>query len=189
MKSKLIKLLVMASVAVSICSPSLAADAKASKEVEAAERIKQTGRELREDIQRIREVRIRLIEDQKRMQIEEAAERKREAVARAEESRKNAAALAEARRGSEQKARALLAEQEKTKLEAHAKAAQTERDRQALLATRLAKLESEEKLVKERAAKFEATKFEFDPACMDDPDPNCAAKNKARRAQRAQTGR
>ena len=86
-------------------------------------------------------------------------------------------------------ARALLAEQEKAKLEVQARAVQAERERQAAMAERLAKLEREEKLVKERAAKFEASKFEaakfeFDPACMDDPDPNCSAKNKARRAQR-----
>lgn len=163
------------------CPTAFAADAKPSKEIEAAERIKQSGKELREDIQRIRETRIRVKEEQKRMQAQAAAERKREAAARAEQMRQNALALAEARRQGEEKARELLATQEKARLEAEARAAQAEaraaqaeRERQALLAERLAKLEREEKLVKEKAAKFE-----MDPACMDDPDPNCAAKNKA----------
>lgn len=185
MISTFVRLLVMSSLTVSLCSPSLAADAKVSKEVEAAERIKQTGRELREDIQRIREARIRVQEEQKRMQAQEVAERKRAAAERAEQSRKNALAVTAARRESDQKARELLAVQEKARLEAEARAAQAEaravqaeRERQALLADRLAKLEKEEKLVKEQAAKF-------DSACMDDPDPNCPAKNKALREQRA----
>ena len=180
MNNKFFSLWILASLVISISSPSLAADTKVSKEVEVAERMKQSSMEMRADIQRIREERIRINEDQKRMLIQQAVERKREAAAREEQIRKNAAALVQARQHSEQKARALIAEQEKAKLEAEAKALQAERERQVVMADRLAKLEREEKLVKERAVKIE-----FDSACMDDPDPNCSAKNKARRAQRA----
>lgn len=186
------RLWIVASLAVLVSSPALAADAKQTKEIEAAERIKQSGKELREDIQRIREARIRVKEEQKRMQEQEALDRKREAAARVEQKRLNALAMAEAKRESEQKARELLAAQEKARLEAEARvaqaearAAQAERERQALLAERLAKLERDERLVKEKAVKLE-----IDPSCMDDPDPNCAAKNKAiRERAKAQKAR
>lgn len=192
MNKTFISLWVIAGLSVVACPSAFAADAKPTKEIEAAERIKQSGKELREDIQRIRETRIRVKEEQKRMQEQEAADRKREAAARAEQNRLNVLAMAEARRQSVQKARELLAAQEKARLEAEAraalaeaKAAKAERERQILLAERLAKLEREEMLVKERAAKYEV-----DSACMDDPDPNCAAKSKAIRERlRAQKAR
>lgn len=190
MKNKFVSLWVIASLAIAMSSFSLASKAEVTKEKEVADRIHQANQAFRADIQRIREERIRLKEEQKRIQVQEAIDRKREAVAREEQRKQNAAALVEAKRESEQKASALLAQQEKEKLEAQVKALKAERERQVALlaererqvalAARLAKLEKEEKLVQERAAKFEV-----DSACMDDPDPNCSAKNKALRAQRA----
>lgn len=194
MKNKFVSLWMIASLAIAMSSFSLASKAEVTKEKEAADRIHQANQAFRADIQRIREERIRLKEEQKRAQVKEALERKREAAVLEVQRKKNAAALVEAKRESEQKARLLQAQQEKEKLEAQVKALQAdrerqiallaERERQVALVERLAKLEKEEKLVKERAAKFEV-----DSACMDDPDPNCSAKNKALRALRAQKRR
>ena len=195
MNNKFVSLWVIAGLAISMNSPTLANSAEVSKEKEVADRIQQANKEFRADIQRIREERIRLKEEQKRMQAQAVIEQKREAAAREELRKKNAVAMVEAKRESEQKARELLAQQEKEKRDEQAKAAQAERERQvamlaererlAALAERLARLEKEEKLVKERAAKLDV-----DSACMDDPDPNCAAKNKAiRERARAQKAR
>lgn len=115
----------------------------------AGERIRQTGAQIRADIQEMREVR----RQRAALEAKQQAERKKEAERARQQAKKDAEQLAAAKEAKQRQA--LEAAQARARQEAADRAAKAERERKLALDAQRA---LEEKLAKEQAAKAQAAK-------------------------------